>query len=69
MSGEKQICCTYCENEKLTKSEIGLNKKLIHRQIERMMCLRCLTSYLETTEEELREMIDGFKLQGCALFG
>lgn len=69
MSGGKQINCAYCDKEKLSKNEIGLNKKLIHRQIERMMCLTCLAAYLETTEEELKEMIEGFKREGCDLFG
>ncbi len=69
MSGGKQINCAYCGKENLSKNNIGLNKKLIHRQIERMMCLTCMAGYFETTEEELQEMIEGFKLQGCELFG
>jgi uncharacterized protein YlaI len=69
MSRGRQINCTYCDKENLSKNEIGLNKKLIHRKIERMMCPTCIASYLETTEEELNEMIEGFKLQGCSLFG
>ena len=69
MSGEKQIICAYCNKEKLSKNDIGLNKKLIHRQIERMMCLTCMAEYLETTEEELKELIELFKREGCALFG
>ena len=68
MSGGKQIICAYCNKETLSKNDIGLNKKLIHRQIERMMCLTCLAAYFETTEEELKEMIEGFKRQGCSLF-
>lgn len=69
MSGVKQINCAYCDKEKLSKDEIGLNKKLIHPQIERMMCLTCMAAYFETTEEELEEMIERFKREGCALFG
>jgi hypothetical protein len=69
MSGGKQINCAYCDKEKLSKNVIGLNKKLIHRQIERMMCLTCLAAYLDTTEEELKEMIEGFKREDCDLFG
>jgi len=55
--------------ENLSKNNIGLNKKLIHRQIKRMMCLTCLAAYFETTEEELKDLIERFKLQGCPLFG
>jgi len=69
LSGVKQINCAYCDKEKLSKDEIGLNKKLIHPQIERMMCLTCMAAYFETTEEELEEMIERFKREGCALFG
>ena len=69
MSGGKQIICAYCNKETLSKNDIGLNKKLIHRQIERMMCLTCMAEFFETTEEELKEMIERFKQQGCVLFG
>jgi hypothetical protein len=69
MSGRKQIDCAFCVKEKLSKDEIGLNKKLIHRQIERMMCLACMAAYFETTEENLKQKIEWFKEQGCALFG
>ena len=68
MSGGKQINCVYCGKEKLSKNDIGLNKKFIHPQIERMMCLTCLAAYFETTEEDLKEMIERFKREGCALF-
>ncbi len=68
MDRRKQINCAYCDKEKLSKDDIGLNKKLIHQQIERMMCLTCLAAYFETTEEELKEMIEGFKREGCKLF-
>jgi hypothetical protein len=69
MSVEKQVNCSFCDKEKLSKNEIGLNKKLIHRQIERMMCLPCMAQYFEMTEEDLKEIIERSKRQGCALFG
>ncbi|NLY01886.1 MAG: hypothetical protein GXY83_37860 [Rhodopirellula sp.] len=69
MSGAKQVGCSFCRTEKLSKDEIALNKKLIHRQIERMMCLTCMAAYFETTEENLKEKIEWFKEEGCALFG
>ena len=65
----KKINCTFCGKENLSKDEIGLNKKIIHRQIDRMMCLICMAAYFETTEDELKERIEEFKRQGCALFG
>jgi hypothetical protein len=69
MSGGKQVNCAYCDKEKLSKNEIGLNKKLIHPQIEWMMCLTCMAKYFEMTEENLEELVERFKREGCALFG
>ncbi len=69
MRGGKTIHCAYCDKEKLSKDEIGLNKKLIHRQIERMMCLACMADHFETTEDDLQDMIERLKEQGCSLFG
>lgn len=69
MGSGTQIDCSYCDREVLTRDEIGLNRKIIHRQIERMMCLECMAGYFETTEEELREKVEEFKRRGCALFG
>ena len=69
MSGGIQAGCAFCDKEKLSKDEIALNRKIIHRQIERMMCLACIAAYFETTEEKLKERIEDFKSQGCALFG
>jgi hypothetical protein len=69
MSVRRQIDCAYCGRENLSKDEIGLNRKIIHRQIERMMCLTCMAAYFDMTEERLAEKIEEFKRQGCALFG
>lgn len=69
MSEGKQIDCAYCEKEKLSKHDIGLNRKLIHRQVERMMCMTCMAAYFETTEEDLKEIIERYQRQGCSLFG
>jgi hypothetical protein len=69
MNGGKQVSCAYCIKDKLSQDEIGLNKKLIHRQIERMMCFTCMAAYFEMSEEDLKEKIEEFKRQGCTLFG
>jgi len=68
MSRKKVVDCAFCEKENLSVNIIGLNKKIIHRQIERMLCLTCMAAYFETTEEELRDKIEEFKTQGCSLF-
>ena len=64
----KQINCAYCGKEELSKNVVGLNKKLIHPKVKRMMCLTCLAEYFEMTEDELEELIERFKQQGCELF-
>lgn len=68
MRAGKQLDCAYCGKEKLSKDEIGLCKKLIHSQVEQMMCMKCLSDYFEITEEDLEEIIEKFKQQGCSLF-
>ena len=69
MSGEKQVDCAYCGRERLSRDEIGLNKKLIHSQVIKLMCMVCLAEYFEMTKEDLEELVDRFKRQGCSLFG
>ena len=60
--------CFACGKRPLEKDEIGLNKKLVGRNVVKMQCLPCLAAYFETTEDKLREKIEEFKRQGCALF-
>ncbi len=68
MRTRKQKNCAYCDKENLSKNEIGLNKKLINQKVERMMCLTCLAGYFETSEEQLKEIIEKYKLHGCESF-
>lgn len=69
MSTEKTARrCFFCDAE-LSRDEIGLNKKIVGRNVVKMQCLPCLAAYFETTVDELREKIEEFKRQGCALFG
>jgi transposase-like protein len=63
----KKIKCYLCESE-LDKIAVGLNKKLLGRDIQRFYCLDCLAEYLEVTTEILLEKVEEFKLQGCTLF-
>ena len=60
--------CHFCEAE-LMKDEIALNKKIVGRSVVKLQCLICLAAYFETTEDDLREKIEFFKMQGCTLFG
>jgi len=64
----KRVDCFICGRENLSHIEIGLNKKLIKRNIEKFMCMQCLADYLEISTEDLAERIQEFKNAGCALF-
>ncbi|MZQ76085.1 MAG: hypothetical protein GT589_08060 [Peptoclostridium sp.] len=59
--------CFAC-NVNISKDEIGLNQKLIGRNIEKYFCLECLSDYLEVTTDELVDKVQEFKEQGCMLF-
>lgn len=64
----KRVDCFICGSENLSPNEIGLNKKLIGRDIEKFQCMQCLADYLEISTEELTDRIQEFKDAGCALF-
>ena len=59
--------CIVCggEVEKVSKA---LCRKLIDRETKQIMCLSCLSNYLETDEEELLQKAEEFKEEGCTLF-
>ena len=59
--------CYNCRHE-VTKDVIALNKKLLGRRTQRVLCLKCLAEYLDCTEDDLRSKIREFIEQGCALF-
>lgn len=60
--------CYICEKTNLSKNEIGLNKKLLGKNVDRFYCLDCLSEYLEIDAEFLLAKIEEFKEQGCTLF-
>lgn len=63
------VCCRICSRP-LTKDEHGLNNKILERDAKNgfWRCLTCMAEYLECEEEELKEKIEEFKIQGCKLF-
>jgi len=65
---QKRIDCFICGKENLTHNEIGLNKKMIGRRVEKFHCMNCLAEYFEISTEDLIEKIQEFKNSGCALF-
>lgn len=64
---KNKVCCV-CGKVELSKDEIGLTKKLISKNSCNSYCISCLAEYLDVTEEELRDKIEEFKEEGCALF-
>lgn len=64
---DKAKKCYLCET-KLNKDAIGLNKKLLDKNLTRFMCIDCLAAHLEVTIEDLIAKINEFKEQGCTLF-
>jgi hypothetical protein len=60
--------CYVCGKEITAKNEIGLNKKMLGRQITKFFCYSCLSEQLEIEVDELMAKIEDFKNQGCALF-
>jgi hypothetical protein len=63
----KRQKCYLCEAE-LDKIPIGLNKKLLGKEVKRFYCLACLANYLDVTVDELLAKVEEFKEQGCTLF-
>ncbi len=58
------------ESYKFTKNDvIGLNKKFLGRQRDEYYCVPCLCEIFDTTVPELWDKMQGFKIQGCTLFG
>ena len=64
---EKKSCCG-CGKEALSKSEIGLTKKLLDENSKRFYCLDCLAEYLEVDAEILLAKVKEFKEHGCKFF-
>jgi len=64
---EKAKKCYLCESN-LDKDAIGLNKKLLDKNLSRFLCIECLAAHLDVSVEDLNAKISEFKDQGCTLF-
>ena len=60
--------CFACGKKQLARDEIGINKKMIGRDVKQFYCLDCLAEYFNVTTDELRAKIEEFREQGCKLF-
>lgn len=63
-----KINCVSCGKDELNKDTIGINKKMLGKDIKNLYCMECLADYLGCTVNELFEKIEEFKDEGCSLF-
>lgn len=63
-----KIKCVVCGKSNLNKDTVGLNKKLLSKNITEFYCLDCFAAYLDCTVEDLQDKIEEFKEEGCTLF-
>lgn len=63
-----KIKCVVCRREDFDKDTIGINKKLLSKNITEFYCLDCLAAYFDCTVEDLQDKIEEFKEEGCILF-
>ena len=64
---EKAKKCYLCEGA-LDKDSIGLNKKLLDKNLSRFLCIDCLAAHLDVSVGDLLTKVSEFKDQGCTLF-
>lgn len=60
--------CIVCGKRDLNKDTIGINKKLLGKNITNYYCVDCLADYLGCTVDDLLDKIEEFKDEGCTLF-
>lgn len=59
--------CMQCHRA-LRSVEIALTKKLINRGATSYLCLHCLATKFQVTEEILLQKAEEFREMGCTLF-
>ena len=60
--------CIACGKTNLEKATVGINIKLLGKNISNYYCMDCLADYLGCTVEDLLEKIEEFREEGCTLF-
>ncbi|MGB4627032.1 MAG: hypothetical protein WBI36_04435 [Erysipelotrichaceae bacterium] len=60
--------CVICGKNNLNKDTIGINKKILGKNIKNFYCIKCFADYLGCTVEELFDKIEELKEEGCELF-
>lgn len=62
------IDCIACGEKALDKNTVGINIKLLGKDITNYYCMDCLADFLGCTVDDLLEKIEEFKSEGCTLF-
>lgn len=57
-----------CGKKQLDKDTVGINKKLLGKDIANFYCMDCLADFLGCTVDDLLDKIEEFKDEGCTLF-
>ena len=60
--------CMICAKENLSRNEVGLNRKLLGRNVDRFYCIDCLARHFDTNAGEMNAKIDDYKQRGCKMF-
>ena len=60
--------CRQC-NSKLFDDDRAIYRKLVLRNAEEFLCIKCLADYFDTTEEKINKLIEHYRESGeCTLF-
>ncbi len=60
--------CLACRKTPLDKDTVGINKKMLGKEVKSFYCMDCLADYLGCSVEDLLDKIEEFKEEGCTLF-
>lgn len=60
--------CLACRKSPLGKDTIGINRKMLGKEVKSFYCMDCLADYLGCSVEDLLDKIEEFKEEGCTLF-
>ena len=65
----KRVDCISCGKQNLDKNTVGINKKLLGRNVLNYYCMDCLADYLGCTVDDLKDKIEEFKDEGYDICG
>lgn len=63
-----KVKCVACGRTDLDKDTIGINKKLLGKDVSTYYCMDCLADYLGCGVQDILDKIEEFKEEGCKLF-